>query len=81
VEVDVLDADGRSILPNPPGPLGGPITVGRPPNATPGNDLLAPLVFNLQHITFNKPGDYVVAMRREGEETNRHTIHLVPMPV
>jgi len=79
VEVDILDADGHSILPNPPGPLGGPITVGRPPNATMGNDLLAPLVFNLVNATFNGPGDYVIVMRRESEVTNRYPIHLIPM--
>src|ERR1700730_8268696 len=39
IEADLLDADERSILPNPPGPLGGPITVGRPAGVTPGNDL------------------------------------------
>jgi hypothetical protein len=79
VEVDLLDADDRSILPNPPGPLGGPITVGRPPNVTPGNDLLAPFVFNLAGTTFNGPGDYVIVMRREGEVVKRYPIHLVSM--
>jgi len=78
VEVDIADADAVSILPNPPGPIGGPITIGRPSNAIPGSDLVVPLVFNLTNVPFSKPGDYVIVMRREGEETNRRPIHLVP---
>ena len=31
LSIDVMDADGRSLLPNPPGALTGAITAGRPP--------------------------------------------------
>jgi hypothetical protein len=79
VELDVLYADGASILPNPPGPMGRPITVGRPANVVPGNDLLVPLVFNLAGITIPQPGDYVVVMRVEGEEVKRFPLHLVSL--
>lgn len=79
VELDVLNADGTSILPTPPGPMGGPITVGRPANVAPGNDLLVPLVFNLAGITFPQPGDYVVVMRVEGEVVKRFPLHLISL--
>jgi len=77
VELDVVDADGASILPNPPGPMGGPITVGRPPNVTPGNDLLIPMVFNLAGLRFPTEGDYRIVMSVEGTEARRFPLHLV----
>lgn len=79
LEVDVLDADGASILPNPPGPMGGTITVGRPPNVPQGNDLLAPLVFNLAGIRFPQPDDYLVIMRVNGETAKRFPLHVVSL--
>lgn len=79
IELDVVNADGQSILPNPPGPMGGTVTVGRPANITPGNDLLTPFVFNLAGITFSQPGDYVVVMRVEGSERKRFPLHLISL--
>src|SRR5437879_3786386 len=38
LELDILDADGHSILPNPPGPLRGTVNVGRPATLEPGDD-------------------------------------------
>lgn len=76
LEVDVVDADGASILPTPPGPLRGPITVGRPPQIAPGDDLLIPLVFTLAGIRFEQPGTYVITMRVDGVETKRYPFHL-----
>jgi len=80
VELDVVNADGASILPSPPGAMGGPITVGRPAGAVPGNDLLVPFVFNLAMLTFPEPGDYVVTMSIDGKEAKRFPIHLTTMP-
>lgn len=77
LEVDIRDADGVSILPNPPGPAGGGITVGRPPTVAPGNDILVPLVFQMAGIVFQRAGDYVVELRLEGEVIKRFPLHLV----
>jgi hypothetical protein len=79
VEVDLRNADGASILPNPPGPMGGSITVGRPPHATPGNDLLVPMVFTMAGVQFPTPGDYVLVMRVDGREAKRFPLHLVSL--
>lgn len=76
LEVDVVDADGASILPVPPGPIRGPITVGRPPQIAPGNDLLIPLVFTFAGIRFEQPGTYVIIMRVEGNEVKRYPFHV-----
>lgn len=80
VELDIVNADGVSILPNPPGPLRGPITVGRPPQITPGNDLLVPLAFNLLAVRFQSPGTYVVTLRIAGIEDKRFPLHVVTLP-
>jgi hypothetical protein len=80
IELDVVDADGVSILPTPPGPLRGPITVGRPPQITPGNDLLVPLVFNLLAVRFERPGTHVVTLRIAGIEDKRFPLHVVALP-
>lgn len=77
LELDVLDADAASILPTPPGPVGGPMTVGRPPNAIPANPLLVPMVFTLNGLAFAQPGDYVFVIRVNGEERARFPIHIV----
>lgn len=75
IEVDVHDADGRSILPNPPGPMGGPFTVGHPAT-TERNDILLPLIFNMAGIAFPEAGDYRIVMQIDGAEAARFTLHL-----
>jgi hypothetical protein len=76
LELDIVNADGASILPTPPGPVRGPVTVGRPPQVLPGADLLVPLVFNLQGIPFEQPGTYALVMRIEGGDDRRYQFHV-----
>lgn len=76
LELDVVNADGASILPTPPGPLRGPITVGRPPQMMQGADTLIPLAFNLVGIRFEQPGTYAVLMRVDGVEKKRFPFHV-----
>lgn len=71
LEVDVIDADGRSILPEPPGPPRSPFTVGRPATATPGGDQVLPLVFSLHHVQFPAPGTYAAVVRLDGDDQAR----------
>lgn len=80
LELDVVNADGASILPVPPGPVRGPITVGRPPQSQPGDDLLIPLVFTLAGIRFEQPGTYVITMSVEGGEVKRYPFHMRYLP-
>src|SRR5947207_264181 len=46
IELDIVDADGKSILP-PPGPLRGAVNTGRPPQLEPGTDQVTPLAIVL----------------------------------
>ena len=80
LELDLLDQDGASILPQPPGPLRGPVNVGRPPRAHPGSDLYVPLVFNLGGVEFPRPGVYAIVLRIEGRDARRTTIHVAMPP-
>lgn len=79
LEMDVVNADGASILPAPPGPMRGPITVGRPPHVPQGQAVLVPLVFNLVGVKFDNPGTYVVVMRVDGIDARRFPFHLMPL--
>lgn len=71
LELDVVDADGQSILPQLPGPIRGPITVGRPPAIEVGADQVACLVINLMGLEFTRRGAYVVVLRIEGTDASR----------
>lgn len=79
LELDVTNADGASILATPPGPPRGPITAGRPPQLPVGADVLAPLVFNLGGVRFEKPGTYAVVLRVNGLEVKRYPFHLTAL--
>ncbi len=71
LELDIVDEDGRSALPEPPGVLKGEINVGRPPQLQPSQDQVVPLTFNLRSLTFEKPGGYSVVVRVDGSEEGR----------
>ena len=79
MELDVVDADGRSILANPPGPPHGTVNVGRPAHVEPGNDQVLCLAFNLVGLRFEAAGTYAVIFRLEGDEAARSPFHLAPM--
>ncbi len=83
LEVDVVNEDGASILPTPPGPMRGPVIAGRPPQLPQGADMVAPLVFGLNGIQFDGPGTYAVVVRIDGLESARYPFHvasLAPQP-
>lgn len=63
VEVKLLDADGRSLL---PGPVGGVTTARRGPDAEPGDTTPLLLVFNLLGLRFGGPGDNTVSVEIDG---------------
>ena len=69
--IDVLDEDGSSIVPIPPGAPRGTINVGRPPNIAPGADQVVPLAISLQGLAFTHPGVYSVVLRLDGADVGR----------
>lgn len=79
LELDVIDADGASILPNPPGLIKGDINVGRPAHLSPGDDQVVCLVFNLLGLRFEGPGTYSVVFRIDGSEEARQPFRLAQL--
>jgi hypothetical protein len=80
IELDVLDADGRSILPNPPGVPRGTLNVGRPPELPMGDDQVLQLSFPLTNLRFASAGRYVVSFRLAGEVVARAPFRVVLNP-
>ena len=80
IELDVLDADGRSILPTPPGPPSGTFNVGRPPELPMGDDQVFQLAFPINNLRFDAPGRYVVSFRLFGEEVARAPFRVILNP-
>jgi hypothetical protein len=79
LEVDVVDADERTILPVPPGPLQGTLAAGRPVNLREGLDQVMPLVINLQGVQFAAPGTYAVKVRIDGMDKARATFEVMQL--
>lgn len=79
IELDVVDEDGRSILPDPPGTMNGTIDVGRPPYLREGTDQVFPLVMNIQGLRFSQAGTYAVLLRVDRFEAARSTFRVVPI--
>ena len=80
VEVDVLDDDGISIMPSPPGPVRGGLTVGRPPHLPAGSDQSVCLALNLSMLEFARPGTYTVVFRINGLDEGRSTFNVMLLP-
>ena len=80
LELDVVDGDGQSSLPTPPGPLQGTINVGRPPQLTPGEDQVVPLALNVNGLKFEHAGGYAVLLRLDGLEATRAPFKVRPIP-
>ena len=76
LEVDVVDADGRSVMPSPPGVLTGEVNVGRPPHIAPGDDQHVPLTLSLRNLEFSAPGSYSIVVRIDGSDEARSTFRL-----
>ncbi len=77
LEVDVIDADGNSIIKPPFGPLRTPVNSGRPPTLPVGEDQVAPLTVTIAGITFPGPGTYVVVARIDDNERARSPFRVV----
>src|SRR5437899_6620251 len=56
LELDVVEADGQSILREP---LRDSVNVGRPPHLVPGSDQVVCPALNLVSLQFQRPGTYV----------------------
>jgi hypothetical protein len=80
VQLNVVDADGRSILPDPPGPLAGQVNVGRPAHLAPGDDQFLPLTFNIVGLQFGAFGTYSVVFEIDGSEEARSSFKVSALP-
>lgn len=76
LELDLVDADGASVLPDPPGAMSGDINVGRPPHLSAGDDQVVCLVFNLLGLQFESAGTYSVIFRIDGSEEGRQSFRV-----
>src|SRR5205085_2715675 len=75
----VLDADGNSILLDPPGPVRGEVAVGRPVTAIVGSDQIFPLAITLANLEFQKPGTYEVVARLNGLDAVRSPFNVIEL--
>lgn len=79
LELDVINEDGQSILPTPPGPLRGTVIAGRPPHLKEGDDQVVPLVLGLEQLQFERAGLYAVLLRIDGLEADRSAFYVSPL--
>jgi hypothetical protein len=81
IMVDIVDADGNSIFPDPPGtPHRSVVNVGRPPTVPVGNDQTIALAFPFAYLNFQHEGDYVLVLRLDGIDAARSPFHVVSTP-
>ena len=80
LELDIVDEDGHSVLPEPPGVLKAEINVGRPAQLEPAQDQVVPLTFNLRSLTFEMQGSYSVLVRIDGSEEGRSRFRVAGLP-
>lgn len=78
--LDVLDADGHTILPDPPGTIHGTLDIGRPPHLTPGDDQVFPLALAINNLRFAAPGLYVVICQLDDGATARAPFRVAEPP-
>ncbi len=78
--LDVLDADGQTILPDPPGAIQGTVNIGRPQHLPTGDDQVVPLALSLSNLRFVGPGQYVVVCLLDGEEAARAPFRVAVAP-
>ena len=76
LEMDLMDADGASLL---PAPLRAPVTAGRPPQLPVGEDQVIPMAVVISGPTFPRPGTYAVVARIDGLERSRSPFRVIPL--
>lgn len=73
LQLDVRDADGRSLLPEQ---ITGNFETGRPPGMRPGDDTSLVIVFNLNGMRFPQPGRYQIVLGVDGEPLRQLRLNL-----
>lgn len=76
IELDVLDQDGVSIVPEDR-LLKGDLSAGRPLQLPQGEDQTFSFVINLAGLQFDKPGNYIVVFRLDEQEVARSPFRIV----
>ena len=71
IGLDILDADGHSILPRDPGPLRGKLNVGRPAHIEAGEDQVMSFAISLNGTVIERVGRYVIVLELDGKEAAR----------
>lgn len=71
IGLDILDADGHSILPKDPGPLRGKLNVGRPAHIEAGEDQVMSFAISLNGTVIERVGRYVIVLELDGKESAR----------
>jgi hypothetical protein len=83
LSIDIVDADERSILPQP---FSTKFETGRPPGMRHGDNQVALMVIHFQNVQFALEGRYSVKLEIDGSEMAReplqlHRVQVVPMGV
>ncbi len=81
MEIDVLNEEGQSIMPDPPGPFRGTINVGRPPQLAAGDDQFIPLAVGMDGLSVARPGKYVIIVRLDAQEAACTVFRVQAAPV
>lgn len=74
-QVDLDDEDGLPVLPQP---MTGTFTLGRPPQAVPGDDLTLLMALTIAPLPLPKAGRYVFRLSVEGNELARTSFRARP---
>jgi hypothetical protein len=67
-QLDLIDADGRSVLPEP---LQGNFEAGRPPGMRSGDEAAIVIAFNFNGFKIDRPGIHEFVMQVDGTELGR----------
>jgi len=77
IGLDVVAADGNSILANP---VQASISVERPPNIPPTHDQVIPLALNIVALAIPRPGTYSLIFMIDGEQVEAAQFHVQRAP-
>jgi hypothetical protein len=78
IVVDLVDADGSSVL---PAPIQGQFEQGRPPGMRPGDNANLVMVFNIDGLIVEKPGRYEWVFKVDGTDLGRTGFKVVERKV
>lgn len=72
IGLSLVSEDGEAL--DDPAPISGQMTIGRPPDARVGSDLLVPLAIRLPYLYFEEPSLIEVVLAIDGAELGRRQV-------